>query len=242
MAWETATGKPLVSRRLVGSTFGQSSHFSPDGGTVAFPRPDGLALQDVLTGEDRLVLPGELGAPLAFSADGQILAAAIYQHQPPGNRRPYRIPSEIEAVGFWEVATGQAIGQVKTGPVAQVAFAPGGRLLAAAGAGALHVWDIAAGDEVLRLTIEPVNSRVYSSSVVSLAFSPTGRSVATGMVDGTILVWDVSAARTAAARRRHLDDKELIRFWTDLAGEAPAAEDAVAALSAASVQAVALLR
>jgi hypothetical protein len=196
----------------------------------------------VLTGEERLVLPGDLGTPLAFSPDGQILTAALYKARPPEKRGSYRFPSEIEAVGFWELATGQAIGRVKTGPVAQVAFAPGGRLLVSAGTDALCLWDFAAGKEVLRQPIELVNSRVFSSSVVSLAFSPTGRTVATGLADSTILVWDVSAARTAATRRRDLDDKELKRLWTDLAGDAPTAEAAGAALAAASVQAVALIK
>jgi hypothetical protein len=179
---------------------------------------------------------------MVSSPDGQILAAAIYKPRPAGDREANRDPQEVESVGFWELATGQCIGRLKTGAVAEIAFSPEGRLVAVAGTDVLSLWDIATSMRVHRQPIERINSRFYSSAVRSLAFSPDGQTLATGLTDSSILVWDVNAARKVVSRPRKLDDKELDRTWTDLAGEASVAWPAIGTLTAAAPQTLALFK
>jgi WD40 repeat protein len=242
MAWDVAANKRLVSRRMPDGLAGNMCRFTADGRTIIIPRVDGLALKDVLTDEERLTIPGDAGPPMISSPDGRVLAAAIYKPRPAGDRGAYRDPQEVESVGFWELATGQCIGRLKTGIAAEIAFSPEGQLVAVAGTDALSLWDVATGKRVLRQPIEQINSRFYSSAVRSLAFSRDGQTLATGLTDSTILVWDVSAAREAISRPHELDDKELDRAWTDLAGEASAAWPTIGTLTAAAPQTLALFK
>ena len=62
--------------------------------------------------------------------------------------------------------------------------------------------------------------RVYRlpvGGVSAVAFSPDGRRVATGLTDGTVLVWDVPRSSTPWR------PADADRLWADLAGDAPVA-------------------
>jgi WD40 repeat protein len=242
MLWDVATSKCLVSRRVPNNLLGHWSRFTADCRTVVIPRDQGLSVRDMLTDEERLTISGDAGPPVIFSPDGQVLAAAIYKSGFTGDRGDFRDPQQIEFVGLWELATGQCIGRLKTGAVAEIAFSPEGRLIAVAGTDALSLWDVTTGKRVLQHPLERINSPFYSSAVLSLTFSPGGQTLATGLTDSSILVWDVSTARKAISRRHELDDKELDRAWTDLAGEASAAWPAIGKLTAAAPQTLALFK
>ena len=241
--WDVATGKQLVNRRLDVERNSFNFAFSPDGQTLVIPRQEDFILQDVRTGQERLHLKGHLGVPASFSADGQILSAVMYKPRDPGNRLGLgRSRDEIESVGFWELATGQHIGQVKTGPVAATNFAPGGRLLATAGTDALVLWDTATGKAVMRRPLEIAHVGVIVSTVTSLDFTPDGRFLASGMLDGSILVWDVAPATHPSPSPRVLEAKELERAWTDLGGDASVAWPAIANLTQAAPQTLTLFQ
>jgi hypothetical protein len=73
------------------------------------------------------------------------------------------------------------------------------------------------------------------AAVTSVALLPDGRRLATGLGDGTVLVWDLAPQAAAA--------KELQALWADLAGDdARKAYRAVHGLVAAPAQAVAYLK
>ncbi len=77
-----------------------------------------------------------------------------------------------------------------------VAFHPGGRLLASAGAdGAIKVWDAATGREVQTLTGTPPPVNV-------VAFHPDGRRLASlGVNDGSVRLWDLDTGELLRCRR-----------------------------------------
>lgn len=239
MVWDLDAKKRLVSRRVPDSPLDYLCRFTADGRTLIIPRVEGLSLKDVLTDEERLTIPGEMGPPMVSSPDGGVLAAAIYKPRP-RDRGIYRESQEVESVGLWELSTGQCICRLKTRAAAEIAFSPEGRLVVVAGTDALTLFDVTTGKRVLWQPIERINSRFYSSAVCSLAFSPGGQTLATGLTDSSILVWDTSAARKAISRPRELDDKDLDQAWTDLAGEASAAWPAIGTLTAAAPQTLAL--
>jgi hypothetical protein len=81
----------------------------------------------------------------------------------------------------------------------------------------------------------------FDAQVTSLAFSPDGRRLVTGLSDSTLLIWDVAAVRSKD-RPAALDAEGMRCAWDDLAGDARKAFAARWTLAAASEQAVSLLR
>ncbi len=194
-AWEAQTGKLLVSRQSACDYF---SVFSPDARTVTVQKGQTMVIQDVITGRDLVALDGELAPPAVFSPDGQILAAALEPKTRPPNTAgpPGSVPGDVEAVCLMEVATGKQLLRIRTGPFGSgLAFSRDGRLLATADRRNIHVWETATGKEILRRpSPETLGDKAAISFVTSLAFTPRGDALATGLADGTILVWELAPA------------------------------------------------
>jgi RNA polymerase sigma factor (sigma-70 family) len=230
--WDLATGKEVVRRpdRLRGNMI----CMSPDGtllaeaaggkslsGAAGMP----VAVREVRTGRHLLTLaPEALGdaeyqhRPLAFSPDGNIVAtgsAILADH--PGQRdtvKEYRIR-------LWELATGKEILILSTSYTGAAAFSPDGKVFVSAGVDyderrkgddAIHLWDLASGKEL-------AHYQGQESFVHALSFFPDGKRLATGMVDSTILLWDVAPAfRNASLPAKALATEDLEQYWVDLAG------------------------
>src|SRR5262249_16956323 len=148
----------------------------------------------------------------------------------------------VGAVRLWEVATGKEVLEIAGGgsPV----FSPDGRLVAAdlgtapdrPEAGPRVGVGGAASDKPGQ------GLRGFGPSGPALAVAPGGGGVGWGLVNGTVLVWDVSVA-AQAARPRDLGPDDLNSLWADLAGDdAGRAWAAVFALTAAPEQSVPWLR
>jgi hypothetical protein len=93
--------------------------------------------------------------------------------------------------------------------------------LAACDPDALWVWDAFTGTRLLKRAWPEGFWNPYSSPpFVSLAFVPKRNAVATGMRDGTVLVWDLfPEAWPKVDLRKEIGAKDLDGYWTDLADD-----------------------
>jgi WD40 repeat protein len=164
--------------------------------------PDGRLLIESFTGRMRpvpgegeihlLTQPRQFGAPFAFSRDARLLAAAA------------DYPGPVRSLRIDELSSRQLLARVEAdlGYRPALAFSPDDRLLAAAGADALHVWETASGRRVQQVPAQGrLTGWVPGEFARCLAVAPDGKSVATGYADGTVLVWDLSPARAALVRQ-----------------------------------------
>jgi hypothetical protein len=94
-----------------------------------------------------------------------------------------------------------------------VAWSPDGRWVATGGEdGAVRLWESAAGREVKRLD-------GHQGSVNTLAFAADSRTLVSGSIDTTVLVWDLTDLVGRAKRvPAELTAAEMAGLWDDLAG------------------------
>ena len=172
----------------------RSIALSPDGSLLAVgygrfvgmlqeSRPGQAVLWDARTGLRKSSLVARIDGvcSVAFSPDGETLASAEY----PG------------IVRLWNVRTGRERLEISA-PAwigGAIAFSPDGTMLAAGHwTGAIDgdnppgndiiLWDAASGKPILTL-------KGHSNGVRALGFSPDGKSLVSGSMDGTAKVWDV---------------------------------------------------
>ena len=190
--WDVATG--TLKATLEGHTsWVYRVAFSPDGNTLASGSYDEtIKLWDVATGSLKSTLEGHTSwvYSVAFSPDGNTLASGSYD----------------ETIKLWDVATGTLKttleGQV---PVWSVAFSPDGKTVAGGSDDTIKLWDVATG--TLKTTLaktrmsqaaeyfsEVPKGRGFRDSkdiydrVLSIAFSPDGKTIVTGGRE-TITFW-----------------------------------------------------
>jgi len=151
--------------------------------------------------------------PVAISHDGAYAAQLEFKVIKGNFQRTENIGVQV-----WELATLLPVARLETGLMAHLAFTPDGRRLITAGPETLQLWDIGSA-KVLTQRKAPARFRgSYGDSFVSsLALTADGHTVATGLVDSTILLWDLSApASNGPAAPMKAD--QLAAYWSDLAG------------------------
>lgn len=180
---------------------------------------------------------------VCFSPDGRLLLSSFaYGQRGQAGLRHF--------ISVWDVATGREVRRLPiTRPdgspahLASAAFSSDGRmlvvgqfvenLLGGKGAPVVSVWDVQAGQECRKFGS-------HEGAVLTVAFAPDDRSVASGSDDGTILCWNL--IKDDAKLPAELDADRLQALWTDLAGDAPRAFDAVWLLSARPKEVLPLLK
>lgn len=150
---------------------------------------------DAATGEDRASSRRDAYSvcDLAISPDGKVLAV--------GEDSFIRLSDA--ATGRERVVLGPAFGP----PARQFAFARDGKMLASTGT-VLDLWD-------MRAALEPRPDEGHTDEVTSLAWSPDGKSLATGSVDRTVKVWDLATRKPRATLRGHEDAVASVAYAPD---------------------------
>jgi RNA polymerase sigma factor (sigma-70 family) len=231
--WDTSTRKQQFRRRLAYQGSSRSLVVSSDAGVLAVPQEkhDPMYLENAATGERLRTFPLLKGqpSPLAFSPDGRLLLSHASLPAP-------SLPGGLDrTLHLWEALTAR---ELLAMPVsiylfATAAFSPDGRLLATvAPEGDIVLLDLPSGKERQRL-------KGHGSSVTSLAFSPDGRRLVSGLYNSTALVWEVklpeNSGKHAAA--------DLAKAWTDLgSSDAPLAFRTRWQLVSAPAEAVSFLK
>ncbi|MHC5596230.1 MAG: protein kinase domain-containing protein, partial [Nostoc sp.] len=208
--WDLNTQKVIAS--LSGhSQAVKSVSFSPNGQILATASDDkSIKLWQVETLEQICTLLGHSHAvkSVAFSPDGQMLASGSWD----------------KTIKLWNVNTGREICTI-TGhqlQVSSVAFSPDGKLLASASYDrTTRLWQIPALESSQR---EFENRPCYSLlstlsghawAVLTVAFSPDGKILATGSDDNTIKLWEVNSGQLICTLVGHSWSVVAVAFTAD---------------------------
>jgi RNA polymerase sigma factor (sigma-70 family) len=249
--WDAVTGKQIRQAPLPGIDLAEVMRvlthrplaLTLNGRTAILsdPKEGMIRLYDLEEGKQVLSLAGHKKYAGAFvlSADGKTLLSG----------------SLDRSVRLWDLVAGREVAALEghRRAVAAVALSPDGRLAASAGGvpylsdsgvpisphddvtgpRRIRLWDVATCREVGHF-------EGHTADVTSLAFSPDGCRLVSGLRDGTVLVWDVTALRLPALG---VGADELNGLWRDLAGtDAFKAHQAVWRLAAAPEKSIPFLK
>lgn len=199
----------------------RSVSLSPDGSLLAVgygrfigmlqePRPGQTVLWDTRSGKRKASWVARIDGvcSVAFSPDGETLASAEY----PG------------IVKLWNVRNGRERLEIEAPAwiVGAMAFSPDGTMLAAGlWTGGINgvpnpgndvlLWNAATGKPIRTL-------KGHSDGIPALGFSPDGKSLVSGSMDGTAKVWDVASGALQATLKPASLTKRLGResgFWVN---------------------------
>ncbi len=202
--WETAAAKPLA-KQLPARKGAVGLAWSGDGSLLAVVAGAEVWLGDVAAGEyfaEPARMSNEAGRALAFSRDGQWLAAVTHAGKL-GVAQVWRVRREARRVDP------DVRRMVHDQEIVSVAFSRDSHLLATASRdGAARLWETATGT--------PRGSPLrHRDSVSVVVFAPDGRTVATGSLDGTARFWDAETGRAVGEPLRHQGPVQSLDFSPD---------------------------
>ena len=187
---------PRGAKTFLGDNMKDESNFklmySPDGTRLAVVNKTVVLLYDTVTYENIAMLSGHADRihSVAFSPDSRLFASASWD------------------IRLWDVQTGEHI-QTLTGHPARVhsiTFSPDSKTLASA-SWDIRLWNTDTGKH--RVTLTGHEGNLYSTVI---AFSPDGKTLASGGRNSNIRLWDVQTGKHRATLTERIDMVSSIEF------------------------------
>jgi len=187
-----------------------SVDFSSDGTVLASGGKDGLVyLWDVRSAKILHTLSSNLESArnVLFTPDGKSLAAKDWQGR----------------IDLWDVASGNLARSLEAN--VGMAISPDGRTVASGIEGIIYLRDINT-DAILQTFEWQTNTLEWQTAdVVSLDFSPDGKTLASGGKYGPIRLWDVESGELLRTFEGHQNSVHFLAFSPDGSKLASASED-----------------
>ncbi|HZV07434.1 MAG TPA: sigma-70 family RNA polymerase sigma factor [Gemmataceae bacterium] len=223
-ACDVDSGRRLTRFSVPGEFYFERSPFSPCGRWVVM----GDNVYNIGSGKALFAPAGEPGEQLVawdrwqrmsgmvwFSEDSRLMAGLL--------RKKGEKSTANDSLAVWELATGSVLARYpKAGFIAQVAFSPDGRTLALLDGRGIRLEDLRTGKLQAEYAAPDVTCELTNRGCTTqtLAFSPGGSTLATGHLDGTILLWKVP--RSHEVKPAAPSDGEAEKLWVDLGSSSPA--------------------
>jgi WD40 repeat protein len=186
--WNAATGK--LVHQIAAADEPLCAAFSADGKILAIGHEDRwIRIWDVATGKEKKPFgaPNVAGAPLALSSNGKTLATR----------------GDAGSVQLWSYPEGKRLRDFGRGRDPNcLALSPTGTLLVTGDAdGHLRFFDVVSGNETRDFLAHSSQNddQVEANSVLSVAFSPDGKLIASGGCDCRVRVWDAKTGKAVRA-------------------------------------------
>jgi WD40 repeat protein len=227
--FDIRSGKIVRSFQTKADQFVRQVFLSPDRRTlVGIANQGDVFAWDLAQGVELFRLPPPLtfGGSASFSADGRSLV--LTGHHPVANDQKW-------VVHLYEMASAKKRATVayQVGPYTHCAVA-GDHLLAISQKDKIQLFDLLSAKELGRFTSD--------GWVECLAFAPDGKTLASGSMDTTALIWDISSLVPALPKIKLSKDK-ITRCWADLLGnDAKSAFGSIRLMSQAPEQTVEFLK
>lgn len=172
--------------------------FTPDGNRVAVATDIGIWIYDAHTRKELALLTGHTSRVTAidFPADGSFLASGSFDG----------------TVRLWNIDTGEqtAVFAGHRGSIGNIAVSPDGKTVVSGGTWdtTIILWDVETGKQIkrhskyhdnlfrrLKIYFDRSTTLSDSNAIEALAFSPDGKTFASGHRDGTLRLWEAETGR-----------------------------------------------